>query len=118
MWIPRIINSRQKHSVDTVVCASLFTHLYEAACTHYLNEIARVLKKGGRAVLSIHTQPAAGRVFSGTEARIDIEPNYFVRLASAAGLSPFQSPGVVYGNRYLYSRNTDLRSDSALVILE
>ena len=111
MWTQLLINFRRRRTrwtqlcallcSPTYVCASLFTHLNEPACTHYLNEIARVLKSGGRAILSIHTQPAAGAVFSGTEARIDIEPKYFVKLALAAGLSFFQSPGVVYGQSTL-----------------
>jgi SAM-dependent methyltransferase len=39
-------------SVDLAVATSLFTHLLPAAGARYTNEIARVLKPGGRALLS------------------------------------------------------------------
>jgi SAM-dependent methyltransferase len=84
-------------TLDTVVCASLFTHLLEADAIHYLNEIHRVLRVGGRAIISIHIEPATGKRFSGDESRIDIERQYFVELANAAGLSLFREIGLVYG---------------------
>ena len=39
-------------SVDAAVATSLFTHLLPAAAARYVSEIHRVLKPGGRAVLS------------------------------------------------------------------
>ena len=39
-------------SVDVAFAASVFTHLEPASADHYLAETARVLKPGGRAVLS------------------------------------------------------------------
>jgi SAM-dependent methyltransferase len=87
----------QSRSVDTVVCASLFTHLRELDGVHYLNEIARVLKPSGRAIVSIHTQPKQGCSFSGDEARIDIAPAYFMQLAERANLGVHENIGLVYG---------------------
>jgi SAM-dependent methyltransferase len=86
-------------SVNTVVCASLFTHLLEPDCVHYLSEIRRTLAPGGKAVISIHSQPAGGTVFSGNEARIDIEPKYFFKLAGDAGLRLAETVGTVYGQQ-------------------
>jgi hypothetical protein len=37
-------------------------------------------------LLSFHTNVPKGSRFAGTEARIDIEPEYFVELAAAANL--------------------------------
>jgi SAM-dependent methyltransferase len=39
-------------SIDLVFAASLFTHLTPAAANHYVAESARVLRSGGRAVIS------------------------------------------------------------------
>ena len=88
-------------SVDTVVCASLFTHLLEPDCVHYLAEIGRVLKPSGRAIISIHTEPRLGRRYSGDEARIDVTPDYFVQLAERAGLRLFERVGLVCGQDVL-----------------
>jgi|SRR5450432_2902858 SAM-dependent methyltransferase len=77
-------------SVDLVIGASLFTHLLEPDARHYLRETVRVLNRKGRAFLSIHTNPAQSARFSGTEARIDIAPDYFLEIAGAAGLVPFR----------------------------
>ncbi len=41
-------------SVDVAFAASLFTHLLPVTAEHYLAETARVLKPGGRAVLSFY----------------------------------------------------------------
>ena len=87
----------EDRSVDTVVCASLFTHLLEPDFIHYLGEIARVLKTSGKAIISIHTEPKVGSLFSGNEARIDIVPSYFLELAKLAGLRHYERVGLVYG---------------------
>jgi SAM-dependent methyltransferase len=84
-------------SVDMVVCASLFTHLLEPDCRHYLLEIRRVMKKGGKAIISIHTQPQFGELYSGDESRIDIARSSFIQLAAQAGLHLAQSLGNLYG---------------------
>jgi len=73
-------------SIDVAVAASHFTHLLEPAAKRYLNETGRVLKSGGIAVFSLHTQPAEGQNFSGTENRIDVNLEYFLTLAKSAGL--------------------------------
>ena len=81
------------------MCASLFTHLLQLECVHYLEEIARVLKPGGRATISIHNQPAPGTVFSGDASRIDMDEDFFFELAQEAGLRLKQRIGMVYGQQ-------------------
>jgi SAM-dependent methyltransferase len=76
----------EDRSVDMAFACSLFTHLLEPDAKHYLDEIGRVLSPRGVAILSIHGTPIPGSRFSGNETRIDIEPEYFVELAKAAGL--------------------------------
>lgn len=77
-------------SVDLAIAASVFTHLLEPDARHYLRETARVLKTGGRAFLSIHSSPAEGARFSGSESRIDIDPDYFLELAAHNSSAPFR----------------------------
>jgi SAM-dependent methyltransferase len=84
-------------TVDVVVCASLFTHLFEPECKHYLAEISRVLRPAGRAIVSIHNQPSAGERFVGDSRRIDIDESYFYELAKEAGLRLKQQLGPLYG---------------------
>jgi SAM-dependent methyltransferase len=73
-------------SMDVVFAASLFTHLLEPDARHYLREVRRVLRPRGTAVLSIHDQVAAGVNYAGTEARVDVSPEYFTSMAAEAGL--------------------------------
>jgi SAM-dependent methyltransferase len=87
----------QDGAITTVVCASLFTHLLKPDAVHYLDEIARVLQPHGRAIISIHTETPPGLRYSGDEARIDVEPQYFQELAAAAGLTFCCDVGTVYG---------------------
>ena len=84
-------------SADTVIGASLFTHLLEPAATQYLNETGRVLKLGGHAVFSLHTQPADGLDFSGNEGRVDVNMDYFLSLADKAGLALQEDLGLLCG---------------------
>ncbi len=91
----------QDGTVDLAFAASLFTHLLEADCRHYLSETARTLKPGGLAVISLHIEPPAGMRYSGTEARIDVEVDYFVELAAAAGLKLKERPGDLCGQEIL-----------------
>jgi SAM-dependent methyltransferase len=93
-------------TVDMVVCASLFTHLLEPECVRYLAEIHRVLKPGGRAIISIHNQPPAGASFSGDVTRIDIEEQCFLALAEKAGLRHKQTIGRVYGQQVFLLERT------------
>ena len=74
-------------TVHLVLANSVFTHLLEPDAVHYLHEIGRILHPRGNALLSIHSEPAEGARFSGTETRIDIAPAYFVELARAKGLA-------------------------------
>lgn len=86
-------------TVDVISAASVFTHLFEADALRYLHEIRRALKPRGVALLSIHENVAPGRRFSGTEARIDIDPSYFIELAGSAGLCGRESIGEFCGQR-------------------
>jgi len=92
---------------DMTVCASLFTHLLHDDAVHFLEEIHRVSKVGGRALISIHDEPAEGERFSGEEARIDIDREYFIGMASAAGLQLHSEVGNVYGQSlFLFERSS------------
>jgi SAM-dependent methyltransferase len=84
-------------SVDMVICASLFTHLLEPDARHYLAELRRVLRPGGRAMVSLHVDVPEGQVYVGDESRIDVDEAYFLGLAEAAGLTRLERVGVIYG---------------------
>jgi SAM-dependent methyltransferase len=84
-------------SVDAVVCGSLFTHLLEPDARHYLREIARVLRNGGCAFISLHTEPAAGEKFSGNEDRMEVDEDHFLAVGEMEGLLHDQLIGTVYG---------------------
>lgn len=86
-------------SVDLVICASLFTHLLEPEMRHYLSEVARVLRVGGRLLASIHDVPAAGYEFSGDVTRIDMSHARFLRECVHAGLDLFENLGDLYGQQ-------------------
>lgn len=88
-------------AIDLTFAGSLFTHLLEPDCRHYLRETARVLKLGGVAIISLHTGPATGMRYSGTEARIDVDVDYFVELAAAARLKLKERPGDLVGQEIL-----------------
>ena len=93
-------------TIDLAFVASLFTHLLEADCRHYLYETARVLKPGGLDAIRVHIEPAAGLRYSGSEARIDVDVDYFVGLAGAAGLSLKERPGDLCGQEILVFERT------------
>jgi SAM-dependent methyltransferase len=89
-------------SVDLVACGSLFTHLFEPDARHYLAEIARVLKPGGTAIVSIHIDvqhidAASGAAFVGDEHRMDVDEDYFLELCAQAGVPSAERIGLVYG---------------------
>lgn len=84
-------------SVDMVVCSSLFTHLLERDAVHYLGQIARVLRPGGQALISVHVDVPPGETWVGAENRIDLDEGYFLGLCAAAGLRGEERIGVVYG---------------------
>jgi SAM-dependent methyltransferase len=88
-------------SVDIAYAASVFTHLLEADCEHYLVETVRALRPGGRLIASIHDQQLVGAAFVGSEARIDIHPDYFAAKARAAGLGLESDLGHVGGQRIM-----------------
>lgn len=88
-------------SVDVAFAASLFTHLLEADCQHYLRETARTLKPNGVTIISLHVEPEASMAYSGTEARIDVDIDYFIALAATAGLKLIERPGDLCGQEVL-----------------
>ena len=73
-------------SMDLVVAASLFTHLLEADAIRYLHEISRVLKPGGKVLLTIRATAAPGETYVGNEGCIDVDRRHFLALARAVGL--------------------------------
>jgi SAM-dependent methyltransferase len=88
-------------SVDIAFAASVFTHLLETDCQHYLAETARVLKPGGRLIASIHDQNVGKSDFLGSEPRIDINPDYFAKKAKSTGLQLESNLGYVLGQRIM-----------------
>lgn len=84
-------------SLDMVAAHSLFTHLYEAEGRHYLSEIARILKPGGQAIISLHTEPPAGVAWVNDRDRSDVELDHFLAMASDVGLALKENLGVIYG---------------------
>ncbi len=86
-------------SVNFVVAGSLFTHLLEEECKHYLDEIKRILKPGGLALISIHDKPKEGARFSGDHSRIDISYDYFLSLTNERLLSLKEDIGNFLGQR-------------------
>ena len=94
----------EEGSVDLAFGASLFTHLLEPDARHYLAETSRVLRAGGRALYSVLTSPEPGRRFSGAEDRIDVELDYFVAMAEAAGLELEERLGELAGQETVLLR--------------
>ena len=92
-------------SIDFSFAASLFTHIFEDVCINYLKETQRVLKKGGKALYSIHINPREGTTYSGNESRIDIAPEYFIKLAGDFGLKLVEDIGKICGqNAFLFEK--------------
>ena len=86
--------------MDMTICASLFTHLFEADARHYLEEIARITKPGGQAIVSIHNAPQGG-IYSGDDVRIDVDEAYFGQMCAKAGMPVAEKIGVIYGQTAL-----------------
>jgi SAM-dependent methyltransferase len=84
-------------TIDLVAAHSLFTHLHEPEARHYLAEIARVLKPGGLALISLHDEPPAGQAYVQSHDRSDVDLDYFLAMAAKAGLGLHEKVGVVYG---------------------
>jgi SAM-dependent methyltransferase len=84
-------------TIDLAFAASLFTHLLEPDARHYLREVRRVMAPHGLFLPTIHTNPSPGSAYSGDEIRIDVAPEYFIRLAQEAGLRLVESLGLLCG---------------------
>jgi SAM-dependent methyltransferase len=85
--------------VDIAFAASLFTHLFPEDARAYLQELRRVLKDEGKAVISFHEEPQAGQFFSGSEVRADYETNYFLQMVREEGFDIFEDIGELCGQR-------------------
>lgn len=91
---------------DVIFAASVFTHLLEPDASHYLKEVGRCLSRRGRAILSIHNHVPPGVRFFGTEARIDMTPDYFRELAGEAGLKEVDRVDDLGGQQaFIFVRN-------------
>jgi SAM-dependent methyltransferase len=85
-------------STDVVFAASVFTHLLFDDAASYLKQIARCLSSNGRAVVSTHHDRATPeQPFVGSEARIDVHDEFFVRMCRDAGLDVTERLGNVCG---------------------
>jgi len=93
-------------SIDLAYGCSLFTHLLEPDCKHYLREVRRVLTPSGLFLPTIHINPEPGSRFSGGEMRVDIDIDYFVELAAEAGLSLVSKLGNVCGQYAMLFKRT------------
>jgi SAM-dependent methyltransferase len=87
--------------IDLVFAASVFTHLLLDDARAYMREIRRVLKDGGKAVISFHEQPQPGHDFSGTEFRADYESDYFLQMTKEGGFDIFEDIGELCDHRSL-----------------
>src|SRR5688500_2332564 len=88
-------------AIDVAFAASLFTHLLEPDARHYLAESARCLDAAGILIASIHAAPAPGERYSGRENRIEIDKDYFIAMAAAAGLELAEDLGSICGQETL-----------------
>ena len=84
-------------AVNFAFAGSVFTHLLQEDAKHYLREVRRALAPDGIFLPSIHTSPSPGREYSGNESRIDVDSEYFVDLAQAAGLRLVKRLGALCG---------------------
>ncbi len=92
-----------ERSIDVLVAGSLFTHLRRAAFKRYLAETARCLKETGVAIVSVQINEAIEEI-AGDEAGIEINPDYFGRLVSAAGMSASLWQANVFGQTVMVLR--------------
>jgi SAM-dependent methyltransferase len=88
-------------AIDFAFAGSVFTHLLQEDTEHYLREVRRILAPEGIFLPSIHTSPSPGSKYSGTESRVDVDSDYFVDLAQAAGLRLVKQLGALCGQETL-----------------
>jgi SAM-dependent methyltransferase len=75
-------------SVDLIIALSLLAHLLDPDVAHYLREIGRVISARGHALLSIHTDTAVGKPYTGTETVSTSLPIILRKLPAEANLTP------------------------------
>lgn len=92
-------------SFDVVLLASVFTHMFPDAVQHYLAEIARVLKPGGRCMISYFL------LNEDAEARIDAKDTKFTFKFQRDGFRTFNplwpEAGVAYQEPWVRSLYED-----------
>lgn len=91
----------ENNTINFVIGASLFTHTLEDECKHYLSEINRVLSVNGLVLVSIHDEPKDDLKYSGDHSRIDIDFDYFIKLAKENSLEIKKDIGNFMGQRVL-----------------
>lgn len=84
-------------TINIVFAGSLFTHLLYEDSMNYLKQIYRCLIPGGVGILSIHNAADLTKPFTGNEARIDIEDNYFISMCQQNGLKIRERLGELCG---------------------
>jgi len=96
------------NSVDVVLAASVFTHLYEPDMRHYLEETFRVLKDHGVAIISFYffemipyyypeETVAPDKKLYGNEQMMFIRKEYLYQLAGLYGLKVREDLGLLCG---------------------
>ena len=71
---------------DLIIMHSVLTHITGADAERYLGEIRVALNPGGRASISIHTEPPDGQLLSGDVRRVDYALAFFEALLAKHGL--------------------------------
>jgi SAM-dependent methyltransferase len=105
---------------DAALLASVFTHMLPVEARHYLGELARVLRPGGKALLSIFFSPGASEIRD--EINVFHDPQQFLAdvglfpfelrrttLEAAPGVEVDQSPACSFNcehNWYVLTRNS------------
>jgi len=76
------------HTFDAVYCISVFTHLDEASQDRWLGELARVLRPGGRLVLTIHGAVAAKALDTSRSVALHERGFFHARSRKLEGIMP------------------------------
>lgn len=92
------------HSFDAVYCISVFTHLDEAAQDRWLRELARVLKPGGRLLLTIHGAGAAQALGAAKITELQERGFFHTRSRKLDGIMPAWYQTSWHTAEYMMSR--------------